>query len=245
MPTDPTIDSILDSIKKALGLPPDHTEFDLDVLLFINSAFGPLMQVGVGPGTGFVISDSTTTWAQYVADQSYLSMVKTFILCYCKLGFDPPGTSFGIEAIQKMMDELLNRILYQVELINPPSDPFGEDDITMEKFSGGQLSTFFAPKTVTVPFAYTIVLDGSVANIFWLTMTGDCTINAPVNGTDGEHITLAVVSNGYSVTWGEGWDFGDQGTPALSGGGKTTIISSVYKTSASKWAAGTSAGFNL
>ena len=73
-------------------------------------------------------------------------------------------------------------------------------------------------------------------------MTADCTINAPVNGSDGEHITLEITSNGHTATWGSGWDFGDAGAPALSAS-KADIVSGYYKETAASWRAGFTTGF--
>ena len=42
-------DSILDSIKKILGMPPEYDAFDTDLVIHINSVFGILAQLGVGP----------------------------------------------------------------------------------------------------------------------------------------------------------------------------------------------------
>ena len=55
-------DSILDSIKKILGMPPVYDAFDTDLVIHINSVFGILAQLGVGTEGGFFISDNTTIW---------------------------------------------------------------------------------------------------------------------------------------------------------------------------------------
>ena len=39
--------SIIDTIKKMLGLSPDYSAFDTDILFFINSAIMDLSQLGV------------------------------------------------------------------------------------------------------------------------------------------------------------------------------------------------------
>jgi hypothetical protein len=98
--------SILDSVKKTLGFDPEFTAFDLDITLNINSAFGTLQQIGVGPGKGFAITDNTTLWSQYVNSLLYLGMVKQYIFLSVKMAFDPPATSFAIEAIQKQLAAL-------------------------------------------------------------------------------------------------------------------------------------------
>ena len=117
-------DSILDSVKKVLGFDSEYEAFDLDIMMFINDAFGSLLQLGVGADTGFVISDNTTLWSQYVTDLSYLGMVKSYIFMSARLAFDPPATSFGIDAFneqradppqQRASDELASKLLFHHE----------------------------------------------------------------------------------------------------------------------------------
>jgi len=237
MPADPN--SILDSVKKALGMDPEFTAFDIDVVMHINSAFGSLQQLGVGSDTGFYIQDNTTLWSQYVSQLLYLGMVKQFIFMTVRLAFDPPATSFAIEAIQKQLEQLSLRINIAAESINKPSDPFTEEVLNVS----GVTPTVFVVKAITLLFAAEVFPDANEANTFRLTLTGDCIVHAPVNGTDGEHITLELVSNGHAVSWGNGWNFGASGIPTLSPGGETDIISSVYDELSAEWLSGFTAGF--
>lgn len=227
MPANP--DSILDSVKKTLGLDAVDTSFDLDVTLFINSVFGTLRQVGVGPDTGFIIVDNTTLWSQYVSSQAYLGMVKAYVELKVKMLFDPPENRFGGPAIDKVLDEYLWRINVAVEAGNAESDTLN--------------TTAFAPVVVQVQYEPVITIDASAGNVFYLVLTGDCVMMGPVNGLDGQHMTLEITSNGHSISWRAGWDFGDIGNPVLSAGGKSDIISAYYRTSAAKWRAGFNTGF--
>ena len=61
-------ESMLTSIKKLLGIPEEHIHFDTDMIMHINSVFMILTQLGVGPSSGFKISDKTTTWDEYISD---------------------------------------------------------------------------------------------------------------------------------------------------------------------------------
>lgn len=99
-------DSILDSIKKLLGIDASYTAYDPDVMMHINSVFSVLSQMGVGPTGGFMIEDNVPTWAAFIGDDEELNMVKTYIHQRVKLLFDPPSTSFAIEAIEKTSEEL-------------------------------------------------------------------------------------------------------------------------------------------
>lgn len=232
-------ESILDSVKKALGLDSEATVFDLDIVLFINGAMGNLQQVGVGGDTGFVIQDRTTLWSQYVASQLYLNQVKQYIFTWVRLAFDPPGTSFGIAAFEKMAEELIWRIGVAVESENPPSNPFTSTARQMAEDTG---SSFFEVRAVNLVFESVIVPDARTGNTFYLTLTGDCEIAAPINGTDGEHITLELTSNAHGVTWGNGWNFGEPGVPTLSTMA-TDVISAIYNEAAAQWYAGFTPGF--
>ena len=61
-------ESILDSIKKQLGIVPEYTVFDDQILLYINTTFSTLHQLGIGPDTGYEIVDNTSTWDDIVID---------------------------------------------------------------------------------------------------------------------------------------------------------------------------------
>ena len=53
------MDSILTSIKKLLGIAEEYEHFDPDIVMYINSAFSVLTQLGVGPEEGFRIEDAS------------------------------------------------------------------------------------------------------------------------------------------------------------------------------------------
>ncbi len=77
--------SILDSIKKLLGIPSEATEFDTDILIHINSVFSILTQLGVGPSSGFSIEDSSAEWSDFIGDDARLSDVKSFVYLKTRL----------------------------------------------------------------------------------------------------------------------------------------------------------------
>lgn len=108
-------DSILDSVKKTLNLSPDYDVFDQDLLIHINSAFSTLNQLGIGPVNGFMIEESETTWDAFLGSDPRLNNVKTYVFLRVRLLFDPPTTSFLIEAIKKQIEELEWRINVQRE----------------------------------------------------------------------------------------------------------------------------------
>lgn len=101
------MDSILNSIKKLIGMDPEYTQFDTDLIVYINSMFAILKQVGVGPENGFSISDDSATWDEYLPDyDKNFEFVKTYIQQRVKLVFDPPLTSSVLDAMKETIKEL-------------------------------------------------------------------------------------------------------------------------------------------
>ena len=90
-------DSILTSIKKLLGIDEAYTHFDSDLIMHINSVFMILTQLGVGPESGFSITDSDAVWSDFISNANSVEAVKSYIYLKVKLMFDPPlsGTVTG------------------------------------------------------------------------------------------------------------------------------------------------------
>jgi len=99
-------DSILSSTKKALGLDDTYEAFDLDVIMHTNSILARLIQLGVGPEAGFMIEGKTEEWAEFLGEDTNLNPAKTYVFLRVRLLFDPPTTSFLIDAYQKQIVEL-------------------------------------------------------------------------------------------------------------------------------------------
>jgi len=107
--------SILKSVKKNVGIGPDYTEFDQDILTYINSAFSTLYQLGIGPDEGFAIEDDMSVWADFVEQDPRLSQVQTYVCLKTRVLFDPPATSYLITALEKQIQELEWRLNTQRE----------------------------------------------------------------------------------------------------------------------------------
>jgi hypothetical protein len=97
--------SILKSTKKILGVGEADTSFDVDIAFHINSVLAVLNQVGIGPDNGFSIEDDTATWDAFIGDDPRLNLVKTYLYLRVRLLFDPPGTSYAIDAMEKQIAE--------------------------------------------------------------------------------------------------------------------------------------------
>lgn len=99
-------DSILNSVKKLLGLTKDYTAFDQDVIMNINSVFMTLNQIGVGPEKPFVIKGSEETWDQFLSNINQLESVKMYMFMKVRLAFDPPTSSTVLESYKNQIAEL-------------------------------------------------------------------------------------------------------------------------------------------
>ena len=102
--------SILNSVKKNLGVPEEYLAFDPDILMHVNSVFSFLHQLGVGPATGFQINGPEEVWTAFTEDVILLNPVKTYIYLRVRLLFDPPATSFHLEALKEQIREFEWRI---------------------------------------------------------------------------------------------------------------------------------------
>lgn len=108
--------SILNSVKKLLGLLPELKEFDSDILMNLNSAIFTLQQIGVGPNELFIVEDETQTYDDFLGEMSNLTpQVRMYLYYKCKIGFDPPQNSSVFKSIEDMIKEAEWRLNTEVE----------------------------------------------------------------------------------------------------------------------------------
>lgn len=105
-------ESILTSTKKALSIARDYEAFDEDIIMHINSVFSVLTQLGIGPTEGFSIEDDSSGWDEFIEEDDLLlmNMVRSYMYVKVRMLFDPPATSFTIEAFNKQIEEFEYRI---------------------------------------------------------------------------------------------------------------------------------------
>lgn len=108
------MDSILISVKKLLGIPAEHIQFDPDLIMDINATFNVLTQLGVGPEEGFSISDDSAVWTDFVDDQR-LNMVRTYVGLKVRMMFDPPTSGIVLESVKSLVSELEWRLNVEVD----------------------------------------------------------------------------------------------------------------------------------
>ena len=98
-------ESVLDYVKKLLGIQKDYTHFDQDVIYGINAAFAVLTQLSVGPEEGFMINDDTAKWDDFLTDTMRIALVKEYVCLKTRLVFDPPSSIALLDAYNKTASE--------------------------------------------------------------------------------------------------------------------------------------------
>ena len=121
-------ESILDSIKKFIGLSIDDDTFDDELLMLINGIFMALQQIGVGPQNSlFHIEDNSSTWSDYLENPNELSMVQTYIAIRVRLVFDPPQSSALEQALKQEVAEYEWRLNIKVDDYHVEEGSNGEE----------------------------------------------------------------------------------------------------------------------
>lgn len=106
--------SILDSIKKNLGIVPEYTAFDDQIILDINAAFSTLHQLGFGPDEGFEITGIDEFWSDIIEEPRF-NFVKSYVCMKVRMMFDPPTSSYALDALNKQIAEYEWRIKSEIE----------------------------------------------------------------------------------------------------------------------------------
>lgn len=110
------MESILTSTKQILGITEEYEHFDVELIMYINSVFLNLKQIGVGPSEGFVISDATSTWDEFIPDNKILrESVKAYVGAKTKIQFDPPTIGTAMDSLKRIIDEFEWRLNVEVE----------------------------------------------------------------------------------------------------------------------------------
>lgn len=109
------MESILTSVKKLAGLTEEYDHFDPDIIMYINSVFMILNQVGVGPKNGFYIEDYGETWDDYSKDPMIIHGVKTYVSARVRKMFDPPSNSTIMQALNDTIREFEWRLNLAVD----------------------------------------------------------------------------------------------------------------------------------
>lgn len=99
-------ESVLLSVKQALGLAADYTPFDPEIIMHINSIFNICHQLGVGPQDHpFSITGPDETWSDFTTEDME-RLVRSYMYLKVKLMFDPPSASTMFESMSRQVSEL-------------------------------------------------------------------------------------------------------------------------------------------
>lgn len=101
------VSTILSDIKKQLNADFGDS-YDSELILFINSVIGNLIQIGIGPEDGVTI-DVSTTWDVLLGNDKRLNSVKTYIALKVKKIFDPPEN----QAVKQALEEEIKEFEYR------------------------------------------------------------------------------------------------------------------------------------
>lgn len=102
--------SILNSVKKSIGIDPTYQQFDTDIVMHINSVFTVLNQLGIGPSTPYSISGATETWSNFFGESPELELVKSYVAMKVRLIFDPPQNGSLLQALKDQIAEFEWRV---------------------------------------------------------------------------------------------------------------------------------------
>lgn len=113
------MENILETTKHLSQLGEDYTEFDTDFVMYINSVFLTLKQIGVGPVEGFYVTDGDATWEDFIPDNEFLrETVKAYMGMKVRLKFDPPQSAAHLQALKENIAEYEWRLRHEAEFSN-------------------------------------------------------------------------------------------------------------------------------
>lgn len=123
------MESILDSVKKMLGIEQEYNHFDTDIIIHINSVLMILNQLGIGPDKPFVINGADQTWSDFLGDSKLVELCRSYMYLKVRLIFDPPTTGVLHEAMERQIKEFEWRLNVQVD---PSSEESVEESDSLE-----------------------------------------------------------------------------------------------------------------
>lgn len=99
--------AVLSDIKKLVGIYEEDTNWDLDILVSINTAMATVNQIGLP----FTLVDSNTTWNNLTTDVPLQSLLKSYLWMKVKQIFDPSQSNNAKDAMTNLLNELEFRIM--------------------------------------------------------------------------------------------------------------------------------------
>ena len=106
-------DSILKSVKDYLGLNPDDTAFDTDVIMSINAILFVLPTIGVG-SEPYVVEDASDEQSDLLGDDP-IGGVQQYGKMRTRMLFDPPTNNHVMNALTEQIAEFEWRIMAEAD----------------------------------------------------------------------------------------------------------------------------------
>jgi len=107
------------------------------------------------------------------------------------------------------------------------------------QLQGAAFAASFAPKVVALTDATTIAVNAALGNDFRVTLTGNHTLGAPTNATDGQRVVFQVTQDSTgsrTLAYNAAYDFGTPGTPTLgTTASSIAMLRFVYNANSTKW----------
>ena len=117
------MESILNSIKKMLGIDKNYNHFDSDIIIHINSVFANLYQMGVVADSNkpFKIINEKETWSDFsIRADTDISEIKTYMYLKVRTLFDPPTNSTLLSAMNEQINEFEWRLYLEMDTYSSP-----------------------------------------------------------------------------------------------------------------------------
>ena len=153
VPPNPTVSSTRS--RRLLASTPRIPSFDLDVTHVHQHRFRIPQSTQRRVGHGFRHPGQHHTLVAVHREPAALNLVKSYIFLYVKLIFDPPDSRFALPAFQKQLKQLTWSINVAAEIVNPPTDPFGNN---CRASSTRVMKTYISPAVVQLSFASTVTI---------------------------------------------------------------------------------------
>lgn len=99
------MNTVLSSTKELLGIPSDVTDFDNELIVYINMVFAILNQLGIGPSTPYNVTLTEGSLEDFIADESMHGIIQMYIYTKVRILFDPPASSFVLTALDASIKE--------------------------------------------------------------------------------------------------------------------------------------------
>lgn len=108
--------SILRTVRILNGIDADCEDFDSLLIVYANTVFMTLNQLGIGTKEVFSIEDDSAEWTDFYGAAEDVRACATYVGLKVKTMFDPSSNATIANAINEYLRELEQRLIHQVEI---------------------------------------------------------------------------------------------------------------------------------